>query len=428
MKTPQKFLSKLPETPGVYFFKGPRGRVLYVGKATSLRDRVRSYFSTDIAHTRSPLILKMLQEFEKVDFTQTDSVLEALILEANLIKKLNPPYNSKEKDNKSFNYVIFTKEDFPKIVVARGRSLSSIFPKDLIKYIFGPFPHGTQLKEAMRIIRKIFPYSDKKCTPSEVQMKKGKLPRACFNYQIGLCSGVCVGAVTKKEYGETIKNLRLFFEGKKRAVLRNLEKQMKGFAHEKKFEKAGEVKRTIFALNHIQDIALLKHGTADKNEMSSFGGEISSVTENTKSFRIEAYDVAHLAGTNVVGVMTVIEDGEVAQSQYRKFKIKINPGINDVAALKEILSRRLTHAEWPLPSLIVVDGAKAQINVANAVLNKKSLKIEVVSVVKDDKHKAREILGDKQIIQKHSRAILLGNSESHRFAIGFHRKLQRKIR
>lgn len=441
MKSAQKFLSKLPEAPGVYFFKGPRGRVLYVGKATSLRDRVRSYFSADIVHTRSPLILKMLGEFVKVDFTQTDSVLEALILEANLIRKLNPPYNSKEKDNKSFNYVIFTKEDFPKIVVARGRSVSSIFPKDLIKFMFGPFPHGTQLKEAMRIIRKIFPFSDQKCVPSGVQIKnqkkekQGRLPRACFNYQIGLCPGVCVDAVTKKEYGEIIKNLRLFFEGKKKAVLRNLEKQMRGFAREKKFEKAGEVKKTIFALNHIQDIALLKHSTADKNDMSSFGGKVASGMENfndtiapDKSFRIEAYDVAHLNGTNVVGVMTVVEDGELAKSQYRKFKIKINPGINDIAAHKEILRRRLEHLQWTLPNLIVLDGAQAQINAAQGVLKERGFNIDLVSVVKDEHHKAREILGEKRFIEKHSRAILLANAESHRFAIGFHRKLRRKIR
>lgn len=407
MKKISKILSKLPDAPGVYFFKGPAGKILYVGKATSLRDRVRSYFSADITQTRGPLIVKMLADFISVDFTQTDSVLEALILEASLIKKHQPPYNTKEKDNKSFNYVVFTKEDFPKIFVVRGRSIASVFPKEKIKYIFGPFPHGTQLKEAIKIIRKIFPFSDKKCKP----------PRPCFNRQIGLCPGVCTGEVSKKEYAETIKNLRLFFEAKKKVILRNLEKQMKTLAKSHQFEKAGAIKKTIFALNHIQDIALLKNVPT-----SDFGSE--NLAEN---FRIEAYDVAHLNGTNVVGVMTVVEDGQVAQSEYRKFKIKINPGIDDTGALREILTRRLGHIEWPMPNLIVVDGAQAQINVVSKVLKEKGLNIDIVSVVKDDHHKAREILGDKTTTQKHSRAILLANSEAHRFAIGFHRKLRRML-
>lgn len=417
MKKIAKILSKLPDAPGVYFFKGPAGKILYVGKATSLRDRVRSYFSADIAQTRGPLIVKMLTDFVSVDFTQTDSVLEALILEASLIKKHQPPYNTKEKDNKSFNYVVFTKEDFPKIVVVRGRSIASVFPKEKIKYIFGPFPHGTQLKEAMKIIRKIFPFSDKKCVPAEEQVKKGKLPRPCFNRQIGLCPGVCTGEVSKKEYAEIIKNLRLFFEAKKKKILSNLEKQMKSLASSHQFEKAGAVKKTVFALNHIQDIALLKNMPT---------GDFSS--ENlTGSFRIEAYDVAHMAGTNVVGVMTVVDDGQVAQSEYRKFKIKINPSVDDTGALREILMRRLNHPEWPMPSLIVVDGAQAQINVANQVLKERGLSIDIVSVVKDDRHKAREILGDKTLTKKHSQGILLANSEAHRFAIAFHRKSRRKV-
>jgi excinuclease ABC subunit C len=405
MEKISKILSKLPDASGVYFFKGSAGKILYVGKATSLRDRVRSYFSSDIAETRGPLILKMLTDFKLVDFIQTDSVLEALILEASLIKKHQPPYNTKEKDNKSFNYVVFTKEDFPKIFIVRGRSIASVFPKEKIKYIFGPFPHGAQLKEAIKIIRKIFPFSDKKCKP----------PRPCFNRQIGLCPGVCTGEITKKEYAETIKNLRLFFEAKKKVILRNLEKQMEEFARSQQFEKAGMIKKTIFALNHIQDIALLKNvPSGDFNE--------KDLLEN---FRVEAYDVAHLNGTNVVGVMTVVENGQISQSEYRKFKIKINPGINDTAALKEILTRRFEHAEWTIPNLIVVDGAQAQINVAKSILKKRRLSIDVVSVVKDDKHKAREILGEKEIIKNHNKSILLANSEAHRFAINFHRKIRK---
>ncbi len=426
MNNTKNIISKLPTTPGVYFFKNKAGDILYVGKATSLRDRVRSYFSNDIMQTRGPLIYKMLTEYTKVDFIATDSVLEALILEANLIKKHQPIYNSKEKDNKSYNYVIFTNDFFPKILVMRGRTMYATFPKDNIKYIFGPFPHGTQLKEAVVIIRKIFPFSDKKCVPSSEQIKKGKTPKPCFNRQIGLCPGVCTGEIDKNEYAETIKNLKLFFEGKKKEVLKNLKIQMNLSAKKHEFEKASEIKKTIFALNHIQDIALLKRGI----EMGeSVGGEMLrnvNNKENKKMFRIEAYDVAHLAGTNVVGVMTVMEDGEMIKQEYRKFKIKINPGINDISALKEIIDRRLKHTEWPFPQLIVVDGGRAQINAAQVVLQKHGLNIDVISVVKDEKHKPRDLMGDREIIEKHQPEALLVNNEAHRFAISFHRTLRRR--
>ena len=142
----KKIISGLPDAPGVYQFK--RGKnILYIGKATSLKDRVRSYFNKDIVETRSPLVSKMLQEFDKIDFIQTDSVLEALVLEAHLIKKFQPEANIKEKDNKSFNFVVITKEDFPRVLVVRGRELlNSHFTKDRefeISYSFGPFPNRT---------------------------------------------------------------------------------------------------------------------------------------------------------------------------------------------------------------------------------------------------------------------------------------------
>jgi excinuclease ABC subunit C len=411
---------KLPDSPGVYFFLGKNKEILYIGKATSLKDRVRSYFGADLIATRGRLLVDMMALAEKIDFIQTDSVLEALLLEANLIKTHQPKYNTKEKDNKSYNYVVFTNEDFPKIFTVRGRTLLTspqLSPQkgegEKYKYIFGPFPHGTQLREALKIIRKIFPFSDNKCKPG----------RPCFNRQIGLCPGVCTGEISKAEYGDRIKNLKLFFEGKKKAVLINLERQMHAYAQKQEFEKAVSVRKTIFALNHIQDIALLKH---DHKIDASAGGEVNS-NEILTTFRIEAYDVAHISGKNVVGVMVVVEDDEVKKSDYRKFNIKINPGVNDTAALKEILRRRLGHLEWALPNLIVVDGGQAQFNAAETVLQERGFAIDIVSVVKNNKHKPKGIMGDERISEKNKQAIILANSEAHRFAITFHRKKRDKI-
>lgn len=385
----------LPDSPGVYFFLGGKSskKILYIGKATSLKDRVKSYFAKDILLTRGPKIEKMLEEAKMVEFKKTDSVLEAMLLEAHEIKRLQPPYNTKAKDNKSYNFVTITKEDFPQVVVTRGSGT------------FGPFPHGKELKEALRIIRKLFPYRDR-CKPGA-----GK---RCFNAQIGLCPGVCSGEISKGDYRKIIGHIKLMFEGKKERVLRSLEKEMQALAKAHKFEEADKVKKQIFALDHIQDIALIK---ADLSHLRH-GGD--------GRFRIEAYDIAHLAGKDVVGVMTVVVDGELDKSQYRKFKIRVDKN-DDTQNLKEVLSRRLAHPEWRYPNLIVVDGGKGQINVAKKVLKDSGLdEIEVVSVLKDERHKPKEVLGSKQFVVGREKEILLANAEAHRFAIGYHRKLRGK--
>ena len=394
----------LPETPGVYFFKKGRD-ILYIGKATSLRDRVKSYFSNDLIATRGPLIIDMVFRADKIAFQKTDSVLEALILETELIKKHKPRYNTKEKDDKSYNFVIITKEDFPRVLIERGRNLEK--NDDLgftIKEKFGPFTNGTQLKEAVKIIRKIFPFRDR-CTPNQ-----GK---PCFNKQIGLCPGVCDASISKADYKKIIKNIILFFEGKKTKIIKNLEKEMSLLAKNQQFEKANDIKRTIFALNHIQDVALIK---------SEKSLPLETRTSNlVTNFRVEAYDVAHISGEANVGVMVVLENGEPAKNEYRKFIIKESKQ-NDIAALKEILERRLTHEEWAFPQTIVVDGGKAQIKIAREVLRTFGQKIPVVSVLKDERHRPKAVLGDKSISLKHSNDILLANSEAHRFAIQYHRK------
>jgi excinuclease ABC subunit C len=413
----KKQIAKLPDAPGVYFFrrgKGSKSEILYIGKATSLRDRVRSYFASDIGETRGPLISKMLADFDDIKFQQTDSVLEALILEAHLIKKFQPPANTMEKDDRSWNFVIITDEKFPRVLTVRGRELLKNGQSFSVLHKFGPFPNGGQLKEALKIVRRLFPYRDA-CVPAEEQIKKngsGKI-RACFNRQLGLCPGVCTGEISAKEYGKTIKNITLFFESKKKELLKNLQKEMKRLSGERKFEEAGKIKRQIFALGHIQDVSLIKNGNVER----PVAGE---------KFRIESYDVAHMSGQNVVGVMTVVENGEPKKSDYRKFRIRDNPGVNDTKALSEILTRRLAHIEWPAADLIVVDGGVAQKNAAEKVLRENRLDTPVVSVVKDEHHRPKQILGDKKWLSRESE-ILLGNAESHRFAISFHKKLRNKL-
>lgn len=395
--------ANLPETPGVYFFYKDE-QILYIGKATSLRDRVRSYFSPDLIETRGPHILDMVTQSTEVRHQATDSVLEALILEATLIKKHQPKYNTKEKDNKSFNYVVITDESLPRVLLVRGRNLtqSGTIQKLKPKYKFGPFPSGAALRQALKIIRKIFPFID------DSSLKKDNVE---FYRQLGLTPDTRDEKIVAT-YKKTIDNIVLLFQNKKERIVRELTKNMHAAAKREDFERAGEYKRQIFALEHIRDVALIKD-------------EHRSPWQD-KAFRIEAYDIAHLSGTNMVGVMTVVGNGVSEKSEYRKFNIETRTTPDDPACLEEVLSRRFRHTEWGLPQLVVVDGNQVQIRVAEQVLKRYQFDIPVVSVVKDARHKAREILGDAKLAQPHSKSILLANSEAHRFAITFHRQKRAK--
>jgi len=427
---------KLPDEPGVYFFLGPlaysatnsakaslvkkasqaiksASQILYIGKATSLKDRVKSYFPSvakAMEDKRGPKIAQMVKLANKLDWQETDSVLEALLLETELIKKHQPPYNTREKDDKSYWYVVITDEDFPRVLPIRGRVLTQM--KNLkISQKFGPYPYASEIKEALKIIRRIFPYRDK-CEPNS-----GK---ACFNRQIGLCPGVCTGEISKNDYRKVTRNLTLFFAGKKKEITKNLEREMKSLAKKQEFEKASKIRNQIFALNHIQDISLLKN----KN-ISTQGG-----ANDSRIIRIEAYDIAHLSGKNTTGAMTVWQNGELDKSEYKRFKLrglKANRA-DDPANLREILTRRFNHPEWAKPDLIVVDGNQVQTNVVCQVLNEFNLAdIKVVSVVKNEKHRAGKLLGDPAIIHDYYNVIITANSEAHRFALNYHRQLRSKV-
>jgi len=433
--TPEQFnkrRKKLPDEPGVYFFLGKNKKLLYIGKATSLRDRVRSYFAKDLIDTRGPLLVEMLDKATSIDYRQTDSVLEALLLEASLIRTHKPYYNTDLKDDKSFNHVVITKEDYPRVLVIRGKELDllrkskpervldfsakkSLSPRTVALrspsqtsftplYTFGPFPHGMQLQQAMKLIRKIFPYRTT-CTPNQ-----GK---PCFDASIGLCPGVCSGEMGKAEYRRTVRHIVLLFQGKKKLLVKSMDRQMRAAAKDDRFEEAARLREQLFGLTHIQDVSLIK------NEFRAYG-------DAAQGSRIEAYDIAHLAGQGHVGVMTVVEGGLANKMEYRKFILREAKGGDDPGSLKEVLSRRLGHNEWPMPKLIVVDGHTAQMNAAKRVLDSFGIKIPVVGVVKDEKHRPRSIAGDRDTIKDRERDILLANAEAHRFAISYHRKKTRK--
>ncbi|HEY9583590.1 MAG TPA: GIY-YIG nuclease family protein [Candidatus Paceibacterota bacterium] len=385
----KKINKKLPDKPGIYIFKGKSENILYIGRATSILDRLKSYFRNDLIHARGSRLVDMVTKAINIEYKETDSVLEAIILEANEIRKHQPYYNTAEKDNKSYNYAVITHEEFPRVIISRERALDTQDFK--IKYKFGPYPHGSLLKDALKIIRKIFPFRDAKANLKYQES---------FYKSIGLSPD----NISKQEYEKTVRNLVLFFEGKKKKLIKILEKEMDTYAETQEFEKARKVRNTLYALQHIQDVSLIK-----KENLNIGSG-----------YRIEAYDIAHFSGKDVVGVMTAVVDGTVDKSQYKKFKISKEAN-DDTAALKEVLTRRFNHTEWKLPDLIVIDGGMGQWNAARSIIKD----IPTVAVVKGEDHKPSYFLGDENLVNTHKMPILLANSESHRFAINYH-KLRRK--
>jgi len=405
----------VPEAPGVYFWHDEKGKILYIGKATALRDRVRSYFAPDLIKTRGPHILDMVFKSDTVKWQETPSVLEALILEANLIKKHQPYYNTKEKDDKSFNCVVITKELYPRILLARQKDINTtakrvVLPKIkggevMYDAVFGPYPSGSSIKEALVIIRRIFPFRDR------VSAQKDK---EVFYQQIGLAPDVSsVEAV--KQYKKNIGRIKRILQGKMQFLISDLKKEMRSLAKKERFEEANVLKQKIFSLEHIHDVSLIK-----RNSLTTYN------LQHTTSFRIEAYDVAHLSGKQMVGVMTVLEGEMPQKSEYRKFIVRGFEKANDAGALREVLVRRLAHTEWSYPQLIVVDGNMIQKNAAENVLKEIQLEIPVIAVTKDERHKPRSISGNKAFIESHKYGILLANNEAHRFALSFHTARRKK--
>jgi excinuclease ABC subunit C len=403
---------ELPQTPGVYFWRDDADKILYIGKATNLRDRTRSYFAPDLIKTRGAHIVDMVFKSATLTYQETNSVLEALILEANLIKKHQPYYNTKEKDDKSFNCVVITKEDFPRILLARQKDIDTstktlTLPKQKaikVKYdaVFGPYPSGASLREALAIIRRIFPYRDR------VSAMKDK---EAFYRQIELSPDV-TNAEAAKVYRQNIGHIKKIFQGKLQTLIKDLTKEMNALAKKERFEEAAELKHKVFALTHVQDVSLIKRDLIQSH--------------NEHVMRFEAYDIAHLSGKQMVGVMTVVENATAQKSEYRKFIIKGFDKANDAGALREVLVRRLAHTEWQYPTAIVVDGNIIQINAAKKVLVELDLAIPIIAVTKDEHHKAKSISGPTELVDAHKFAILLANSESHRYAIAFHKDRRRK--
>lgn len=426
-------LKSLPDAPGIYFFYSSGGELLYVGKATSLKSRVASYFRA--SKTPRP-IEAMIHEVARIDWQEADSALEAMILEANAIKKHQPKYNVEGKDDKSWNYICITDESYPRVQTIREREMEryrgdknfqltnlQIYK---LRHIFGPYP-GMNTAATMKVLRKIFHFST--CAPGQ--------KRPCLYYEMGQCLGVCTGKISPKDYrAKVIRPLVTFLSGRKKYLLKQLEAAMRTAAKVEDFEEAGRLRNQIAALRKIQDIALLNQSFVDDPLLASHSRRSADSRQPMTVERIEGYDISNLGATGMVGSMVVFEDGNPEKSDYRKFKIKTVAGQSDVDCLEEVLRRRLNHAEWPYPDLFLIDGGKPQVNRAVSVLTGRGLDIPVIGIAKGPDRKKNEIVFGCELsavdcqhlakwVYAHTRLLIAVRDEAHRFAITYQRTLRR---
>jgi len=371
LKRERASLKKIPTTPGVYGFSDESGEIIYIGKAKNLKSRLTSYFSKDLLSKTA----KMVHESRAISFVEVGSELEALLLEARLVRKHQPKYNSELRDDKHPLYIAITRDLYPQVITTR-----KIAPEDRSLYsaYFGPFPSSTAVKSVLRLLRRVFPYATHKL---------GK--RACIYSQIGLCKP-CPNYIEslpeservplQKEYARNIRLIRNILRGKISDVAGVLQNKMESYSQNEQFEEAQRVKNQIDRLTYItQSPTSIEAYIQNPNfidDMRQF--ETASLkailvqmgVSLPRLRRIECFDIAHIAGSNPTASMVVFVDAVSDTSQYRHFRIRQKNSRSDTDSLREALTRRLNHfSDWGKPDLIIVDGGKPQVSVFVDVLS-----------------------------------------------------------
>lgn len=402
-------IGKIPKTPGVYRFFDAR-ELLYIGKAVDLRDRVKSHFQK--ASYRDRLFMDRVT---RVAYEETPSDIDALLLEAALIKKHQPKYNILWKDDKKYFYVEITKEPLPRVLVVHQPSGTASGAK---YQVIGPFTDGRALTFALRVLRRAFPYYASR-------KKHGALP--CGYCHLDLCPGP---SPDKKLYAANIRKLKAVLEGQRTNVMRSIASQMKRSSQRGDFERAAALRDQYFALEKIATRGVastpLKTPPADYDAIAK---ELSRLLRTRRYIsRVEEFDVSNIQGRHAVASMVVFAQGRPAKHLYRTFIIRAEALPNDVAMIEEVVERRLKHPEWGMPDLLIVDGGKGQLSAALQAVKKSG---RVRSFILAALAKGREEL----FVANHANPIPLDSlnpalknmllflkDEAHRFAISFHKK------
>lgn len=418
--------SNLSHKSGVYIFKDSLGEVLYVGKAIDLYHRVSSYFRDGTSRD-----LKSRQLADRINEAETiivESELEALILEANLIKRFRPPFNVVLRDDKDYLYIAVTKENFPKIITARKKDLGRI------KKYWGPFPSARTTRDTLKSLRKVFPWcSADKPLRSHPKGYTSRSWRLCFYYHLGLCPGACAGEISQKGYNKIIARFAKFMNGKKEELVGELTKEMTQAANLQQFEEAAKIKKILIGIGYLTQpnrvsLYLENPNFLEEERKLSLEALQHDLGLEKVPARIEGYDISNTQGKEATGSMVVLTNGEIDKNQYRKFKIRIWGRPNDVGMMREMVRRRLMHLDWPLPDLVIVDGGRGQVRMAKYEILNTKYEIPVFGLAK-----RMEWLyppeGDVVKLPKRSLSLKLLQKlrdEAHRFAISYHRKLREK--
>ncbi len=527
-------LKHIPRSPGVYFFKDAKGKILYIGKAKDLRKRISQYRQGSLTSSQTSI---MLSKAAKIDFLVASSEVESLIWENNLIKEHQPKYNIRLRDDKDYLYIKISDEPFPKITAEHRANLSG-------GELIGPFTSSERVQTTLKTLRKIFPYRTCNILPK----------KPCLYFFIKLCPAPCVGKISQDEYAETIQKIRQTLLGKDKKIIRELREQMRGESRIQNYEKAAALRNQWQALEHVygRNIAttgdedffsiaksdnfaaahlfivreqkmirsetflfdrakdysegeilqsailnfyeyaaslpkniiathwpddydltskwlgvkakklrlpipkftiakrgpkakLLKTGVQNALEKISWHkiSQISIKKEIDRAAfefkrilflpgtprRIECYDISNIQGTHAVGSMVVFKNGKPKKSDYRRFIIKTVFGANDPAMMKEVISRRLNHKEWPRPDLILLDGGLPQLSAVFRLFKEKNIKIPLAALAKKEEeiYITRRSLPVRLPKNSPTLQILQAiRDEAHRFAISHFRQRHRK--
>ncbi|MEI8338460.1 excinuclease ABC subunit UvrC [bacterium] len=343
-------LAELPKSPGVYFHKNKSEEIIYVGKAANLRNRVRQYFQN--SRVRDAKTDALVSEITDVDWMEVDSELEALFLEAEMIRRYMPQYNILLRDDKSMVYIrIDFNNDYPTVTTTR-RPLD-----DGAKY-YGPYLSALSVRQALKILRRIFPFA----TQKPIGQK-----RASLDYHLGLDPGLEEQKTSLQKYRGDLKKLISIIEGKRLTIIRELEKDMNKAAKNHDFEKATILRNQIYSLKGLnRQVIFSDKEFQDISKDHAINELVSLLGLKKPPYRIEGFDISHMQGSDVVASMVVFTNGVSNKAQYRKFKTRLEQN-NDFYNMQETLSRRLSVKNinaWGVPDLLLIDGGKGQLDAA----------------------------------------------------------------
>ncbi|MCA9349199.1 excinuclease ABC subunit UvrC [Candidatus Saccharibacteria bacterium] len=364
-------LQSLPKTPGVYFHKNSKGKIIYVGKAAILRNRVRQYFQDSTKRTADPKTIALISEIFDTDWVEVDSEMEALFLEAELIKRYKPRYNILERDDKAASYVRIDRKSVAPSVTTTRRPLD-----DGAEY-FGPYLNTWALRKALKYLRKVFPYSIHTTLPT----------RACLHYHLGLCPGPETNNYDQRAYKQNLAHLVAYLKGQRVAIINDLQREMKALAKDQKYEAAAKVRNQLKDLRSLSSqIIFSDKENLDLSKDHALVDLADLLGLPKPPRRIEGFDISHQQGTHNVASMVVFTNGVSDKSAYRKFKMRL-PGNDDFGHMREVILRRVSDKNvkaWGVPDLLLIDGGKGQLAAALQALGEAGVNIPAVGLAKQD--------------------------------------------